>query len=157
MKPRLHDHHGNPMAPGRYCIEGILHIEPPGELKAERCLTIGSGLPLRVTLEVPKQAQAGESVPLKLRIENISGKALNLTVGYTPYDFIVTASDGTEVWRWSYRKTFPLAAISLTLQPGEVKEYSETWYQLDKEGYPVLPGTYTVRGFFRGAQLDNLF
>lgn len=153
----LHDNQDNPILPGYYCIRGILNVEPPGKIETEKCLTIGPGLPLRLTLEVPQQAQAGQSVPLKLRIENISGKVLNLTVGYAPYDFIVTTPDGTEVWRWSYGKVFPLAATSLTLQPEEVKEYSETWDQLDNEGYPASPGTYIVRGFFRRAQQENLF
>ncbi|MEM0208291.1 MAG: BsuPI-related putative proteinase inhibitor [Thermofilum sp.] len=153
----LHDNQDNPILPGYYCIRGILNVEPPGKIETEKCLTIGLGLPLRITLEVPKEAQASQSVSLKLKIENTSGKVLNLTVGYAPYDFIVTTPDGTEVWRWSYGKAFPLVAMSLTLQPGEVKEYSETWDQLDNEGYPVSPGTYVVRGFFRGAQLENLF
>lgn len=151
------DSEGNSILPGYYCIQGLVNLEPPAQNEAKGCITIGPGLPLRLTLEVPKETQASHRVSLKLRIENISGKVLNLTVGYAPYDFLVTTLDGMEVWRWSYAKAFPLAAMSLTLQPGEVKEYAEAWDQLDNEGYPVSPGTYTVRGFFRGAQLANLF
>lgn len=153
----LQDNESNPILPGHYCIKGILNVDPPGKLEAEQCLTIGPGLSLRLTLEAPKGIQIGDSVPLKLRIENIHDKVLNLTVGYAPYDFIVTTPNSTEVWRWSYGKAFPLTAMSLTLQPGEVKEYSEIWDQLDNEGYPVSPGTYIVRGFFRGVQQEGLF
>jgi hypothetical protein len=151
------DSEGNSILPGRYCIQGLVNVEPTARDEAKECITIGPGLPLRLTLEVPKEVQVAESVPLKLRIENTSSKILHLTVGYAPYDFIVTTPDGTEVWRWSYGKVFPLGTQFLIVQPGEAKEYSEMWEQLDNEGYPVLPGTYLVRGTFRASQLEDLF
>lgn len=153
----LQDNKGNPIPPGYYCIRGTLDVEPPGTLEAERCLTIGPGLPLRLTLELPKEVLSGESLSLKLKIENTSDRVLNLKIGYAPYDFIVTTPDNTEVWRWSHGKAFPLMTQPLLLQPGEIKEYSETWDQLDNEGYPIPPGIYFVKGIFRGARLENLF
>lgn len=151
------DSEGTPILPGYYCVQGLIDVEPTAQQKAKECITIGPGLSLRLTLEVPKEAQAAESVPLKLKIENASNRILKLAVGYAPHDFIVTTPDGTEVWRWAYGEVFPAIALSLTLQPGEVKEHSETWDQLDNEGYPVRPGTYFVRGTFRASQLEDLF
>ncbi len=151
------DNQGTAIPSGYYCIQGLVHVEPTARHEAEECITIGPGLPLRLTLEAPKEVQASESVPLKLKIENTSDKVLHLEVGYAPHDFIVTTSDGTEIWRWSYGKVSPLITQLLTLQPGEAKEYTETWDQLDNEGYPVLPGTYFVRGTFRASQLESLF
>jgi hypothetical protein len=151
------DNEGNPISPGTYLVRGIWNVSPFGKLEAEGLVNIGPGLPLRLTLELPKEMPAGESVPFKLKIENTMSKVLNLEVGYAPYDFIVTTPDGAEVWRWSYGKAFPLVTRPLILQPNEVKEFSETWDQLDKEGYPVLAGAYNVYGTFRASQLEGLF
>jgi hypothetical protein len=152
------DNKGNLILPGSYEVRGILNVAPHWKLETEPLfVAMGPGLPLQLTLEVPKEALASESVPLKLKIENTSGKVLNLEVGYAPHDFIVTTPDGAEVWRWSYGKAFPLVTRPLILQPNEVKEFSETWDQLDKEGYPVLAGTYNVYGIFRASQLEGLF
>lgn len=154
----LRDNAGTPILPGRYAVRGLLNVEPPGKLETNLSfVTIGAGLPLRLTLEAPKEVPVGEIVPLKLRIENTSGQILNLEIGYAPYDFIVATQDGKEVWRWTYGKVFPLIALPLTLQPGEVKEYSEMWDQLDNEGYPIPPGTYFVKGVFSASQLEGLF
>jgi len=152
------DNKGNLILPGSYEVRGILNVAPHWKLETEPLfVAMGPGLPLQLTLEVPKEALASESVPLKLKIENTSGKVLNLEVGYAPHDFIVTTPDGAEVWRWSYGKAFPLVTRPLILQPNEVKEFSETWDQLDKEGYPVLAGAYNVYGTFRASQLEGLF
>lgn len=152
------DSKGNPIPSGTYAVRGLLNVEPPGKLETELSfVTIGPGLPLRLSVEAPAEVPTGRIVPLKLRVENISGQILNLEIGYAPYDFIVATQDGKEVWRWTYGKVFPLIALPLTWQPGEVKEYSEIWDQLDNEGYPIPPGTYFVKGVFRASQLESLF
>ncbi|MCS6937336.1 MAG: BsuPI-related putative proteinase inhibitor [Candidatus Bipolaricaulota bacterium] len=158
----LRDNAGVPIKPGYYCVEGFLNVEPSAEPTERYCLWIAPELPLRVSLDAPAHARVGESLSLKLKIQNPSDCPLTLLSPYP--DFVVTTLDGRVIWSWAdYYGRFLLHPHPppdnyyniLTLQPGEVREYLATWDQFDNEGYPVQAGTYWVYGFFTASQHTN--
>ncbi len=146
---------GQLIPPGYYCIEAFVNVTPEVENSAWGCLSIGKGLPLRISLEVPSSVQAGESVPLIVKIENPFTCPVTLVNVST--DFTVETSAGELVWRESEAYRFvvpvkPLWPYVLTLEPGGFHSFETTWDQLDLEGYVVKPGVYWVRGFVRSSQ-----
>lgn len=105
---------------------------------------------LTLWLEVTSEVQAGETVPLKLKVKNTGKCTFKLSLGGRPaYDFIVTKLDGTEVWRWLHGLPIRLAIEERFLQSGEELEFAADWNQQDNDGNPVPPGTYFVQGVLR--------
>lgn len=152
------DNEGNPIEPGEYCVKGFLNVTPEVEPTPTRCMYIGQGLPVRLSLDVPSRVRIGESVPIVLKIENITNCPVTL-VG-TRWNFAVTTLDGTLVL-WSgalpwWRLPFPVPLhppeYIMTLQPGETKAVEMTWDQFDNEGYPVKPGVYRIQGLLSTVQ-----
>jgi len=186
----LKDDDGNPVPNGMYWVEGRLKLDPSHDIGWDRELMIvGPRVPLdnmvKVHLEAPSQVHLGETVVLKMRVENITQDPLSLTVGQGLYDFFVTEEDSTEVWRWSRSwGVIPLYAAGLALQPGELEEYkwgpwpsechdgpsASAWMEWDQrdndcpagesrftcEGNPFLPGTYLVHGSFEASLSSDL-
>lgn len=83
------DSTGRLIEPGRYCVQGLLKVEPqaqPVDRYRQRfdhydrysCLSLVPELRLRLSLEAPAQVRAGESVSLKLKIQNTSDCPLTL-------------------------------------------------------------------------------
>lgn len=102
---------------------------------------------LALWLKVPAEVQAGETVPLKLKVKNTGKCTFKLSLGGLPaYDFVVTKLDGTEVWRWLYGQPIRLAIVEKILQPSEELAFRANWNQRDNDGNPVPPGTYFVQG-----------
>jgi hypothetical protein len=98
-------------------------------------------------LEVPAEVRAGTPVPLTLTLQNTSNRPVALTLGGRPaYDFVVTQSDGLEVWRWSHGQAIQAILELRTLKPGETVAFAATWGQRDNAGTPIPTGTYQVRG-----------
>jgi hypothetical protein len=60
------------------------------------------------------------------------------------FDFVVTAKDGTEVWRWSSGKAATMMLTERKIAPGELAVYSVVWDGRDSTGAPVAPGEYNV-------------
>lgn len=60
------------------------------------------------------------------------------------FDFVVTAKDGTEVWRWSSGKAAVMMLTERNIAPGELAIYSVVWDGTDSTGAPVAPGEYDV-------------
>lgn len=102
---------------------------------------------LKVTLEIERESYcSGESVPMTLALKNIGDEPLTLRFSSgQQYDFIVARS-GKEVWRWSADKVFIQVLGSLTLAPGETREFKQTWQQKDNEGQQVPAGEYEITG-----------
>jgi hypothetical protein len=150
------DSEGQLILPGYYCIEAFVNAIPEVENSARRCLSIGRGLPLRISLEVPSSVQAGESLPLIIKVENPFTCPVTLVNVST--DFTVETSTGELVWRESEARRFvipikpPAWPYALTLEPGDSHSFETTWDQLDLEGYTVKPGVYWVRGFVLSSQ-----
>ncbi|MGE5593759.1 MAG: BsuPI-related putative proteinase inhibitor [Betaproteobacteria bacterium] len=60
------------------------------------------------------------------------------------FDFVVTAKDGTEVWRWSAGKAAIMMLTEREIAPGELAVHSVVWDGTDSSGNPVPPGEYEV-------------
>ena len=111
--------------------------EPPGEAFPSE---------IDYSLEVVSQAAYGETVEMKLTLQNVSNEAVSFSLGGSPaYDFVVSTADGEYVWHSMCAK-FALALLgSETLGPGEELEFVGEWEQVDNRGEPVPPGTYSMR------------
>lgn len=141
------------MVSGRQLMVGMLFVVLIG---SAGCLPQKGRLPepppiplqfLSLWLEVPAEIQAGETVPLKLKVKNTGECTFKLSLGGRPaHDFIVTSLDGTEVWHWWHRQPVQRVIVEKTLQPGEELEFEVDWDQKDNDGDPVPPATYFVQG-----------
>jgi len=151
------DSAGDLIAPGRYCVQGLVRVDPELEEQPVGCLTIGRGLPVKLVLEVPERVKLGESVPLVWKIINES--SCPVTLVDLGIDFMVITRDGSIVlsslrkW-WRFLPPIkPIGQSIMTLQPGETRELAHMeWDQLDDEDYLVKPGVYLVQGFVWATQ-----
>jgi len=99
------------------------------------------GVELR--LEVPATARIGETVPLRLRLKNVSTDRLEFLGGGIPsHDFVVVDQYDSVVWFW--RTGSDDALVEVQLDPGEEEVYTGDWIPGDE----VEPGDYRVRGLF---------
>ncbi|MGH7573559.1 MAG: BsuPI-related putative proteinase inhibitor [Longimicrobiales bacterium] len=103
---------------------------------------------LALTLEAPAQVRSGESVPLRLVLENRGDEPAEVELGGDPiaFDFVITADDGAEVWSRLEGVAVSDILQSRTLAPGETIEFTDSWEQRGNDGRRVSPGTYSVRG-----------
>ena len=114
----------------------------PGEPPNESFLRV-----IDYSLEVVSQASYGETVPMKLRLRNVSDGSVSFFLGgRPPFDFVVSTVDGEQVWYWKCAKITLLPLDRKTLEPGEDMEFVGEWEQVDNRGEPVSPGVYLVRG-----------
>jgi len=104
---------------------------------------------LRLELEVPPEARAGEPVPVTIRVRNVAARPVQLhLMGRTvAFDIVVArAEDGAVVWRRLEGQAVPAILQLRTLAPDEVLELRDRWDQRTNAGARVPPGFYTVRG-----------
>jgi intracellular proteinase inhibitor BsuPI len=111
----------------------------------------GAGNPGRpedpLSLEVPDEVEAGQKVNLKLIWRNLTDQPVTLTLGGRPaYDFVVTADDGKEIWRWLEGQAVQEILELKTVDPGQKLEFILEWQQVDQAGTPLPPGNYRVQG-----------
>jgi hypothetical protein len=101
---------------------------------------------LRLSLELPAEVDAGEPVAFVFRVENVSGRTLDLYLrGRTiAFDVIVTRPDGAAVWRRLEGEIIPAILRIETLAPDEALELADTWLQRSDAGDAVPPGEYRV-------------
>ncbi len=99
-------------------------------------------------VELPRAAQAGEPVPVILRLTNRTERPLTLTLQGRPlvFDITVTAPDGAIVWRRLERAVVTSILAIRTLEPAESLTFEAEWDGRDRGGRPVAPGTYLVAG-----------
>lgn len=98
-------------------------------------------------LEAPSEVRVSEAVPLQLKLKNTGKSSVKVALGGRPaHDFIVTKTDGTEVWRWLHGQTIQDILEEKTLNPGEELEFVAEWQQRDNQGQSAPPGKYLVRG-----------
>ncbi|MGD6817665.1 BsuPI-related putative proteinase inhibitor [Metabacillus sp. 113a] len=88
---------------------------------------------------------------LKLILENQSDQSKTFTF-FTgrKYDFTVSDSEGKTVYSSSKGKMFTQVIQELTIEPGQAKEYQETWEYSD-----AFRGTFTVKTVFLGQSMDE--
>lgn len=102
---------------------------------------------LSLAIRVPRRVSPGETVPVILRVENTSGRAIDLYLrGRTiAFDVVVTDADG-EVWRRLEDEVIPAILRIETLEAGGLLELEASWDQRSNAGEPVPAGEYRVRG-----------
>jgi multidrug efflux pump subunit AcrA (membrane-fusion protein) len=112
-----------------------------------------------LSLEAPSQVAVRETVPLKLRLKNVSDQPIELELlgrgDYAfpgAYDFVITKSDGTKVWQWLDGKVLLPVSSKRTLRPGQEMTFVAEWRQVDTEGKVVPAGVYYVLGYYNGGQ-----
>jgi hypothetical protein len=101
-----------------------------------------------VTLKVPREVRARDSVPMTVHVANATSQPLTLYLRGRPiaFDLVVTGADGTVVWRRLEGAMISMVLQVRTLSPGEALELRDVWPQTTRAGAPVPPGKYTVRG-----------
>lgn len=110
-------------------------------------MTAGSDS-LRLETRVPERVPAGETVPIVLRAENVSGETLDLYLQgrAIAFDVAVMDADGRVVWRRLEDEVVPAILRIETLEPGAALELEAGWDQRSSTGESVAPGGYTLHG-----------
>ena len=105
------------------------------------------GLDFRATL--PPQVAAGDSVRVTLRLTNTGAapRDVYLTGREIAYDVVVSAADGTRVWRRLEGESVQAILQIRTLPPGGSLTFHAAWNGRTAAGEPAPPGEYTVRGY----------
>ena len=101
---------------------------------------------IRVTLEAPHSAGAGETIPFVVVLANPSDAALDTHLQGREIIFDVTVSDksGKPVWhRLANAVTQAILRLD-TFAPGEARRLYCEWDQRTPEGGRVARGSYTV-------------
>ena len=107
------------------------------------------------SLEAVSRVTYGETVRMKLTIQNATDEPVAFVLGgRPPYDFVLTTPGGEGVWFWMCGKITNSVRDGKTLEPGEKLELVGEWEQVDNRGEPVPPGTYVVRGVLTLGQTD---
>jgi intracellular proteinase inhibitor BsuPI len=103
---------------------------------------------VRITLDVPATARAGDAVPMTIRITNIADRPVTLSlVGREiAFDLVVAGEGGTVVWRRLAHAAIQGILQLKTLQPGETLELRHEWNQHTDAGVAVAPAVYHVLG-----------
>ncbi|UCF66983.1 MAG: hypothetical protein JSV80_14530 [Acidobacteriota bacterium] len=98
--------------------------------------------------EVRTSFAAGESITLVLNVTNLTSNRRVFDFPTTQvYDFVVSEPGGLDVWVWSHGMAFPATATRLDFEPGETKQFTEVWTQIDNDGEPVPVGSYEATGY----------
>lgn len=102
------------------------------------------------TLELvaPAKVPAGDTVEIVLRVRNDGPEPLELELSGRPvaFDILISDAGGSEVWRRLAGSAVSAALALLTLRPGETRDFSARWAQVDSLGRAVPPGRYTIQG-----------
>jgi hypothetical protein len=98
-------------------------------------------------LDAPGEVRRGAPVPMTLRVENTSGRPIDLVLrGRTIAFDIVVARDNDVVWRRLEGEVIQAIIQLKHLEPHEVIELHASWDQRSNQGRRVGPGLYFVRG-----------
>jgi hypothetical protein len=96
---------------------------------------------LRVSILAPSEVQVGDSVPIELRIENVTTSTLsvNLQGRDIVFDIVVSTMDGNLLWRRLQGQTTQSILRIETLAAGQVLRLRDVWRA-------AAAGDYRVRG-----------
>src|SRR5580765_5459389 len=99
-------------------------------------------------LVMPARVRVGEPVPITLQLRNADRRAADVYLQGRPaaFDIVVTRRDGTPVWRRLEGAVIPAVLQVLSLTPGAVLEFHDSWPQRTSLGAAVEPGEYLVTG-----------
>ncbi len=103
---------------------------------------------LGLELVVPPRTRLGQPVPIELRLENRTGRALDLYLrGRTiTFDVVVARPGGEVVWQRLRDEIIPAIVHLRTLDPAERVDLEAVWDQETNQGQPVEAGEYTAQG-----------
>jgi hypothetical protein len=103
---------------------------------------------LDLELVVPPRARMGKPVPIGLRLQNRTQRALDLYLrGRTiTFDVVITGPGGEVVWRRLEDEIIPAILHLRSLAPGEWLELEAVWDQQTNQASPVEAGEYTAHG-----------
>jgi hypothetical protein len=111
---------------------------------------------LSLSLQVPAEARAGETVALRQVLKNVGDAPVELGLGGREdsgfcRDFVISTPDRVDVWRFLDPDPPVVlvcqASLSLkTLGPGEELVLEGEWDETDTHSVPVPAGRYLVRG-----------
>lgn len=109
------------------------------------------------SLEAVSKSPYGDTVSMKLKLRSTRHETVQFSMGGRPaHDFVVTTSDGEEVWNWQCAKIILFPLDRRILEPGEELEFTGEWEQVDNRGKPVPPGTYLIRGVLKMESPERL-
>ena len=99
-------------------------------------------------VELPPSVQAGEPVPVVLRLTNRTERPLTLVLQGRPlaFDVTVTGPDGAIVWRRLEGMVVQSILAVRTLAPAESLTFEARWNGRQRDGSPAPPGRYLVAG-----------
>jgi len=110
---------------------------------------------LTLSLRVPSEVNAGETVPLVMTLKNVTDAPIEVGLGgsepaFCP-GFVVSRPDGVDIWRnmdgdLPEFEACPAVLSLKTLGPGEEVALGGEWKQTDHNSVLVAPGSYLVRG-----------
>ena len=103
--------------------------------------------PLRLELVVPSRVRAGAPVPIRLRVQNVSPRAVDVYLrgrGVT-FDVVIARASGEIVWQRLEHEIIPAIVHLRPLGPGERLEAETAWDQITKSGQRAEPGAYVAR------------
>ncbi len=111
-----------------------------------RTVTVADSL--RIEIVAPYEIAAGSRVPITLKLTNATTRPIRLYLmgREIAFDFIVTGSDGSVVWRRLEGQAVPAILRIELVEPAGVLELEDVWDQRTNEGRPVDPGSYSIRG-----------
>lgn len=103
---------------------------------------------LLIRVVAPEEVTAGQTVPVTLHVENVSGRDLELELrGRTiVFDLVVFDDTGSEVWRRLHDASIPGILRLERLEAGAILELTATWDQRSNTGDRVPLGSYALRG-----------
>ncbi len=101
-----------------------------------------------VELVAPSKVHSGDTVEIALRVRNDDSKPIYVELSGRPvgFDVVIVGPDGREVWRRLRHGVAGAALMLLTLEPGEARDFTVRWAQVDGAGKAVAPGRYTLHG-----------
>lgn len=103
---------------------------------------------LRLWLDVPGAVRTGEPVPIRLHVQNVSGRPLELHLRgrQIAFDLAVYDAEGETVWRRLEGAVIPGILRLEPLAPGDSLVLTHSWDQRSNRGEAVAPGAYIVTG-----------
>lgn len=127
-------------------------INNPSETPPCHADMLLSGLFMVLSLDKPAY-QPGEIIRMSLTKINLSGRTITMNYRTSQrYDFKITYPSGLALWRWSDDKSFTQVLGRLSLAPGQVIRYTESFNLSSR----LKSGIYHVFGWNTSNQLSHV-
>jgi hypothetical protein len=103
---------------------------------------------MRFEIVAPADVRHGDPVAVRLRLVNVTDRAVTVYLQGRPtaFDVIVTDEAGQEVWRRMAGQTVTAILGIRALAPNESLTFEDVWPQRNSSGGQVPPGRYAISG-----------